>query len=65
MQPDSASATVRALSSQLKELKQRYAHEVGELRAALEVAQGENLTLRRRLRRSTDNVGTPNRVLDA
>ncbi|YCN58169.1 hypothetical protein AB9M10_12665 [Rhodococcus erythropolis] len=45
----SASSAVRVLSSQLKELKRRRAREVGELRKALEVAQGENLVLRRRL----------------
>lgn len=53
-QPNSASAAVRALSSQLKDLKRRHAHEVGELRKALAVAQGENLALRRRLSRLTD-----------
>ncbi|MYV29121.1 transposase [Rhodococcus sp. DSM 6344] len=46
----SASSVVRVLSSQLKELRRRHAIEVGELRKALEVAQGENLVLRRRLR---------------
>lgn len=45
----SASSAVRALSSQIKELKRRHADEVGELRKALGVAQGENLALRRRL----------------
>ena len=44
----SASSAVRALSSQLKELKRRHAKEVGELRTALAVAHGENLALRRR-----------------
>lgn len=44
----SASSAVRALSSQLKELKRRHAEEVGELRKALAVAHGENLALRRR-----------------
>ena len=45
----SASSAVRALSSQLKELKRRHAEELGELRKALAVAHGENLALRRRL----------------
>ena len=45
----SASSAVRALSSQLKELKRRHAEELGELRTALAVAHGENLALRRRL----------------
>lgn len=44
----SAPSAVRALSSQLKELKRRHAEEVGELRKALAVAHGENLALRRR-----------------
>lgn len=48
-EPLSASAAVRALSSQLKNLKRRHAEEIGELRKALAVAQGENLALRRRL----------------
>lgn len=45
----SASAAVRALSALLKELRRRHAEEVGELRKALAVAQGENLALRRRI----------------
>ena len=44
----STSSAVRALSSQLKELKRRHADEVGDLRKALAVAHGENLALRRR-----------------
>ncbi|MCJ0980466.1 DUF6262 family protein [Rhodococcus sp. ARC_M12] len=44
----SASSAVRALASQLKDLKRRHAEEVGELRKALAVAHGENLALRRR-----------------
>ena len=44
----SASSAVRALSTQLKELKRRHAEELGELRKALAVAHGENLALRRR-----------------
>lgn len=45
----SASSAVRALSAQLKAVKRRHATEVSELRKALEVAQGENLMLRRGL----------------
>lgn len=44
---ESTSAAVRALSSQIKELKRRHALEINELRSALAVAQGENLKLRR------------------
>lgn len=43
----STSAAVRALSSQIKDLKRRHALEIAELRSALAVAQGENLKLRR------------------
>lgn len=50
---ESTSSAVRALSSQLKELKRRHADEVKDLRKALEVAQGENLKLRRRLAQPT------------
>jgi hypothetical protein len=45
----SASAPVRALSAQLKELRRRHRDEITALRQALAVAQGENLALRRRL----------------
>lgn len=48
-EPESNSAAMRALSSQIKELKRRHAEEIAELRKALGVAQGENLLLRRRL----------------
>jgi hypothetical protein len=44
-----ASAPVRALSAQLKDLRRRHREEVNALRQALAVAQGENLALRRRL----------------
>jgi hypothetical protein len=44
-----ASAPVRALSAQLKELRRRHRDEVTALQQALAVAQGENLALRRKL----------------
>jgi hypothetical protein len=47
--PPSASAPVRALSAQLKELRRRHRDEITALQQALAVAQGENLALRRRL----------------
>ncbi|MFC7384230.1 DUF6262 family protein [Sphaerisporangium rhizosphaerae] len=47
--PPSTSAAVRALSARLAQQRQAYQEEVSLLRKALEVAQGENLTLRRRL----------------
>ena len=47
--PPSASAPVRALSTQLKELRRRHREELSELQRALAVAQGENLGLRRKL----------------
>jgi hypothetical protein len=47
--PPTASAPVRALSAQLKELRRRHREEVNALQRALAVAQGENLTLRRKL----------------
>jgi hypothetical protein len=46
---DNGSAPVRALSAQIKELRRRHRDEVTQLRSALAVAQGENLTLRRKL----------------
>ena len=46
---DSASGAVRALSAQIKELRRRHHEETASLRTALAVAQGENLTLRRKL----------------
>jgi hypothetical protein len=47
--PSEASAPVRALSAQLKELRRRHRDEVAALQKALAVAQGENLALRRKL----------------
>jgi len=47
--PAATSAPVRVLSAQLKELRRRHRDEVGTLREALAVAQGENLALRRKL----------------
>jgi hypothetical protein len=47
--PPTASAPVRALSTQLKELRRRHRDEITALKQALAVAQGENLALRRRL----------------
>lgn len=43
------SAPVRALSAQLKELRRRHRDELAAVQRALAVAQGENLTLRRKL----------------
>lgn len=48
---DSASAPVRALSAQIKELRRRHHQEVTGLKDALAVAHGENLALRRQLAR--------------
>jgi hypothetical protein len=45
----SQSAPVRALSTQLKELRRRYHTDTATLRQALAIAQGENLALRRKL----------------
>ncbi|KOT35747.1 hypothetical protein ADK41_23650 [Streptomyces caelestis] len=47
----STSAAVRALSARLARQQQTHREEVARLRKALEVAQGENLALRRRLAR--------------
>ncbi|MGW3627950.1 DUF6262 family protein [Streptomyces sp. NPDC000880] len=47
----STSAAVRALSARLTRQQQAHHEEVARLRKALEVAQGENLDLRRRLAR--------------
>ncbi|MET9221778.1 DUF6262 family protein [Streptomyces sp. NPDC003300] len=47
----STSAAVRALSARLTRQQQDHRAEVDRLRKALEVAQGENLDLRRRLAR--------------
>lgn len=47
----STSAAVRALSARLTLQQQTHREEVSALRRALEVAQGENLDLRRRLAR--------------
>ncbi len=46
---DTASSVVRTLTAQLGTLKQRHRDEVGQLKQALEAAQGEVLELRRRL----------------
>jgi len=43
------SSIVRTLTAQLTDLKRRYREETQQLRQALEVAQGENLQLRRSL----------------
>ena len=50
-QPPSQSNVVRALTAQITELKQRHRAETEHLQAALAVAQGENLELRRQLGR--------------
>jgi hypothetical protein len=47
--PATASAPVRALSTQLKELRRRHRDEITALQHALAVAQGENLAMRRKL----------------
>ncbi|MDI6912511.1 DUF6262 family protein [Nocardioides sp.] len=49
--PDAESTLVLALTTQIKDLKQKHRQEVQELRAALEQAHGENLDLRRELAR--------------
>jgi len=54
--PKLESQVARALAVQLRELKRRHREELAELRHALAVAQGENLELRRRLRRPTPSV---------
>ena len=48
-EPADASAPVRALSAQLKELRRRHREEVDALKQALAAAHGENLALRRQL----------------
>jgi hypothetical protein len=48
-EPSSASAPVRALSAQIKELRRRYHEDIAELKNALAIAHGENLALRRKL----------------
>ncbi|MFF5024509.1 DUF6262 family protein [Streptomyces collinus] len=45
----STSAAVRALSARLSQQQREHREEVARLRKALEVAQGENLALRRKL----------------
>ncbi|WP_121745068.1 DUF6262 family protein [Streptomyces sp. E2N166] len=47
----STSASVRALSARLTRQQETHREEVARLRQALEIAQGENLDLRRRLAR--------------
>lgn len=44
-----SSNVVRALTTQLAELRRRHREEIDELRAALAAAHGENLQLRRKL----------------
>lgn len=56
--PDSESALVLALTSQITQLKKQHREEVQTLRAALEQAHGENLQLRRELARRGD-ASTP------
>ena len=51
-QPPSQSNVVRALTTQLTELKRHHRAEIARLETALAAAQGENLELRRRLGRS-------------
>ena len=46
---EAASGAVRALSTQIKELRRRHRDETAALEKALAVAQGENLALRRKL----------------
>lgn len=48
-QAPTTSAAVRALSSQLKELRRQHHKETSDLKEALAVAHGENLALRRKL----------------
>jgi Family of unknown function (DUF6262) len=50
-QPTDADAVVFALTSQIDQLKKQHRQEVQSLRAALEQAHGENLSLRRELAR--------------
>ncbi|MDD2817420.1 MAG: hypothetical protein PHN51_01330 [Candidatus Nanopelagicales bacterium] len=45
----SSSSAVRALSTQLKQMRSQHQSEVQQLRHALATAQAENLELRRRL----------------
>jgi hypothetical protein len=47
--PDQPGNVIAALTGQLTQLRRRHREEVAELRRTLEVAQGENLLLRRRL----------------
>lgn len=49
--PQPQSSVVRALTAQLSQLKEQHRAELTRLEAALAAAQGENLQLRRRLRR--------------
>jgi len=51
--PDQPNGVIRTLTAQLVELKRQHRDEVHALRQALEVAQGENLELRRRVGRPT------------
>jgi hypothetical protein len=47
--PDEPSNVVRALTAQISELKRQHRAEIDALNQALQVAHGENLTLRRQL----------------
>ncbi len=47
--PNQPNSVIRTLTAQLAELKRQHLDEVRALRQALEVAQGENLELRRRV----------------
>jgi hypothetical protein len=49
--PNTDSNVIRALTTQLAELRRRQREDIDELRSALAAAHGENLELRRRLGR--------------
>lgn len=58
--PEQPGSVVRALTTQLADLKRRHREETTTLRQALEAAHGENLLLRRRLGASaTASAGQP------
>ena len=50
-----SSSAVRALAARLKETRRQHLAELAKIRTALEVAQGENLTLRREIARMRPN----------
>jgi Family of unknown function (DUF6262) len=52
--PETDNTIILTLTSQITHLKKQHRQEVQELRAALEQAHGENLTLRRELARRGD-----------